>query len=66
MEATVLKRKFMYNGQELVDVDPAMSAQETRDFYSMNYPELATADVVETINDEFVIYTFNKSVGTKG
>jgi PRTRC genetic system protein C len=64
-------RRFMYNGMELPDPSPAdgdqMSKEQVRDTWAGTYPELATAAVKGPTRDGDVdIYTFERSVGTKG
>ena len=67
IEATALTRKFSFNGADLPDPGPAFTAEEVRDIYSNQYPDLSTALVNEpSIKDNVATYTFSRNVGTKG
>lgn len=62
-----LSRKFTFNGANLPDPGDAFSADEVKDIYSSQYPDLSTAIVNEpTISDNVATYTFTRNVGTKG
>jgi PRTRC genetic system protein C len=64
---TQLERVFLYGTARLADPDSSMSPQEVKEFYSMMYPELTTAEIEGfTENGEVIEYTFKKAVGTKG
>ena len=62
-----MARKFTYNGMELPDPSPELSAQQVRDIYSATYPDLATASITgpEKVGDDQV-FKFSRAVGTKG
>lgn len=60
-------RKFIYNGAELEDPNPADTPDAVRKFYAGMYPQLTNASVVgpKTAGEDQV-YEFKVSVGTKG
>lgn len=59
-------RKFVYDGREFPDPNPAWSTDEVRQNMSKFMPELANADT-STREKEGVLYVdFKKRVGTKG
>lgn len=63
-----VRRVFSYNGAVLADPDPTMSPEVVKKHYSnAGYPELTNASTVgpEHTNGK-TVYTFKKSVGTKG
>ncbi|HRO61240.1 MAG TPA: PRTRC system protein C, partial [Burkholderiaceae bacterium] len=66
IEISALKRRFIYNGVALPDVD-GMSAEQVRDLYAAQYPELISCEIqpgaVENGTQEF---RFVRAVGTKG
>jgi len=66
--ATKLKRRFFYDGKELVDPGELLSIQEVRKFYSREYPELNNANFKQEINDKELTLdvTFTAEIGTKG
>jgi PRTRC genetic system protein C len=67
IEVKPITRKFLYNNEELMDPNPEMSANEVLDFYANTYPELTTAQAVETSSEEDTIkYIFVVAKGTKG
>jgi len=67
MQPEILERRFRFSGIELPDPDRSLDIESVRSLYCAAYPELATAAITgpEAIGDKLV-YTFTKSVGTKG
>lgn len=67
LKVETLARVFKYSAMELADPGAAMSPQEVKTFYSALYPELNNSEVEgpET-KGRRLIYTFTRSVGTKG
>ena len=62
-----MARKFMYNGLELPDIDPAMKPDEIRSQHAVTYPELETATVSgPTKRGDDDVYTFSRALGRKG
>ncbi len=45
IEVKTLVREFIYNGMTLPDPGPTFSADQVRDMYTAQYPELTTAAV---------------------
>lgn len=67
IEATVVKRKFRFQGIELEDPGPHMTADQVRDLYSVAYPELTTAEITCLgIENDHQVFEFKKKVGDKG
>jgi len=67
MEAQVITRKFIYNGTELPDPNPAAGVEHVRDALAATHPELATAAIDgPEVKGAVHTYTFVRSVGTKG
>ncbi|RXV64496.1 PRTRC system protein C [Burkholderia stabilis] len=64
---SALVREFTYNGMALMDPGPAFSADQVRDMYAAQYPELTTA-VVDgpEMKGEVMRYTFVRAAGAKG
>lgn len=67
MKVVNLTRKFGYNGITLPDPNPAMSPDDVKTVYAMQYPEL-TNSVVEgpVTKGNTCTYTFIRAVGSKG
>jgi PRTRC genetic system protein C len=67
MQSERLERRFRFSGIELPDPDKLLDVESVRSLYCAAYPELATAAITgpEAIGDKLV-YTFSKSIGTKG
>ena len=66
-----LERKFVFQksgqGITLSDPDPSISAEAVMSFFSNIHPELTTATVQgPEIKDDYAVYTFKTTVGTKG
>ncbi|MHA2040013.1 MAG: PRTRC system protein C [Promethearchaeota archaeon] len=67
LESSKLERVFKYEDTVLPDPDPNMAPKEVMNFYSGQYPELTTASIDgPKIENDQTVYTFGKSVGTKG
>lgn len=66
IEVKEIVRRYRYNGVTLPDV-AGMSPKEIRDLYSVQYPELISAEI-ETgeVVDGVQEITFKRAVGTKG
>ncbi len=67
LEAKAIVRKFIYNGTELPDPNPAANIEAVRDILAQTHAEIANAaiDGPKQVG-EVLTYTFVKSVGTKG
>ncbi|TXG86268.1 MAG: PRTRC system protein C [Thermomicrobiales bacterium] len=67
IEATILKRKFRFQGIELDDPGPHMKPDDVRDMYAAAYAELTTAEVICLgIENDNQVFEFKKKVGDKG
>lgn len=65
--AKPLIRKFVYNGTEIPDPNPAASLDTVRDLLAQTHPEIANAALDGPKQAGAVqTYTFIKSVGEKG
>jgi PRTRC genetic system protein C len=63
----VAVRTFNYNGMELPDPGSSLTLDEVRDIYSATFPELTSAAIEgPEFHGEKIVYSFLKSVGTKG
>jgi PRTRC genetic system protein C len=64
---TRVRRKFVFNGTEMADPDPSLSAEDVKKIYSGQYAQLTNASISgpET-KDGKEVYTFKAAVGTKG
>lgn len=62
-----LTRVFKFNSVTLPCPGAKLTPDEVRDLYSASYPELTNAvtEGPETVGSQ-IVYTFKKSVGTKG
>ncbi len=61
-----MARKFIYDGGEHPDPDPALSVDQVRQLMATFFPELANAEVREIQQGEDTLYEFSRRVGTKG
>lgn len=60
-------RSFSYNGVTLPDPGKNLSVEEVRDVYSASFPEIVSASIEgPEQKGGKLVYTFRKSVGTKG
>jgi PRTRC genetic system protein C len=67
MKIATLERKFKYNSITLPDPNQALSPDAVREFYSAQYPELASAAMEgPTTKDNVATWTFVRAVGSKG
>jgi len=67
MEKIILKRVFLYKGNELSDIDRDMSEDKVLEHYSNIYPELINSVVEQKeIKNDKIYYEFKSNVGTKG
>ena len=67
IKVETLTRKFIYNGTELPDPNPAAGIEAVRDVLAQTHPEIANAAIDGPKQVGAVqTYTFVKSVGTKG
>lgn len=67
VQTNAQRREFLFNKIPLADPDPAMSAQQVKEFYAGSYPELNNAEIEgpEPVGNA-LRYEFRKAVGTKG
>ncbi len=67
LQASPLKRSFALLGMKLPDQNPKLSAEEVRLFYSVQYPDLATASITgpKAVGNN-LIFRFERAIGTKG
>ena len=67
LQASPLKRDFSFQGLKLPDPNPKLTVEEVRSFYSVQYPDLATASITgpEAMGDK-LIFRFERAIGTKG
>jgi len=62
-----VQRVFEHDELSLPDPDPSLTPDEVRSFYGTHYPTLTTATVSgPEMRDGKEVYTFKRSVGTKG
>lgn len=67
LETTPLARKFRYNSVDLPDPGAQYSPDEVRGFYAATFPEIVNATVEgPEKQDDALVYTFRRAVGTKG
>lgn len=67
MKELQLTRSFKYNSVTLPDPNPALSADQIREFYATQYPELNNAVVEGPVTKNgTVTYTFTRAAGAKG
>ena len=67
LQASPLTRSFAYLSLKLPDPDSKLTVEEVRQFYSTQFPDLATASITgpEVVGDKLV-YSFTRHIGTKG
>jgi PRTRC genetic system protein C len=67
MESRVLQKVYEFNGVRLPEISKDLSPEETRNLYSQQYPEIATATITgpEVVGDKLV-YRFSRAIGSKG
>ena len=67
MAVKSLVRVFKHNTNVLTDLDETLSPEAICGVYSNQYPELLNAKVEgPKIENDQAVYTFSKSIGTKG
>lgn len=67
MQIVDIERKFKYNSVTLPDPNPDMSADEVREMYAAQYPELLNAVVEGPVTkDNVSTFTFTRAAGAKG
>jgi PRTRC genetic system protein C len=67
MKVVDITRKFKYNSVDLHDPNPSLSADDVRQFYATQYPELLNAVVEGPVTKAGVAtYTFTRAAGAKG
>jgi len=67
MKIAKLERKFKYNSITLPDPNIGLSPDAVREFYSAQYPELASAMVEGPVtNGNASTWTFVRAAGSKG
>lgn len=67
MKVESLKRKFMYEGEELSDPNNKLKPEEVLDFYSQGYPEFVNAKVVSKgYEGKYEIYEISSNYADKG
>jgi PRTRC genetic system protein C len=60
-------RLFKFDGVELPDPNPKLSAGEVLSFYAHQYPKMVNADVkLEKSEGNTHYYEISKNIGTKG
>ncbi len=67
MESRILQKVYEFNGVRLPEISKDLSPEETRNLYSQQYPDIATATITgpEVVGDKLV-YTFCRHLGAKG
>lgn len=67
VENIAVRRKFIWEGRELPDLNPEKGAEAIKAMHAQDIPELASAIVEGPVTEEGnVVYTFKKRLGTKG
>lgn len=67
MKVVDITRKFKYNSVDLHDPNPSLSADDVRQFYATQYPELLNAVVEGPVTKAGVAtFTFTRAAGAKG
>ena len=67
LTATVITRKFRYNGMNLNDPSPSKTPSQVLEFYSRQFEELTTAVIEGPVTKSgTATYTFTRAVGSKG
>jgi PRTRC genetic system protein C len=67
MESRILQKVYEFNGVRLPAISNDLSPEETRNLYSQQYPDIATATITgpEVVGDKLV-YRFSRAIGSKG
>lgn len=67
IEIQTLVRTFTFNNVPLADPGDEFTAEEVKEMYSAQYPDLISALVQGPVmKDDVATYTFVRNVGTKG
>lgn len=67
LQAETVTRVFEHDQLELPDPDPDMTPEQVREHYATQYPALSNARVqAEGISDGTQVFSFERSIGTKG
>jgi PRTRC genetic system protein C len=68
MRTEKITRAFIFEGRKLPDPDPSATPEQVRETYAAQYPELSTAAIEgpEMTGSGERLYTFARSIGTKG
>ena len=67
VQTAALTRIFRYQALDLPDPDPSASPDEVKRLLSATYPELLSASIQgPALESGAWVYTFKRSVGTKG
>ena len=67
LKIQALTRTFSYNGVALPDPGANLTLEEVRDVYSASFPEIVSSAIEGPVQKgKNLVYTFVKSVGTKG
>ena len=67
IQTTAITRTFLYGGRTLPDPDSSMSPEEVKAFYSAIHADLTNAAVEGgEFEGDTQVFTFRRSVGTKG
>lgn len=67
LEIKKIIRTFTFNGMKLPDPGPDFSAEEVKELFTNQYPDLVTAIIDgPSITDDVAAYTFIRNVGSKG
>ena len=61
-----MTRIFVYDQREFPDPDPNLSVEQVKAMMADFFPELANAEVKESMRGEDAVHQFIKKVGTKG
>lgn len=62
-----MAREFSFNGVKLPDPNPALTAEQVRDFYAATYPDITTASITgpEPVGSK-MRFSFDRAIGSKG
>ena len=60
------QRRFVYDGREFPDPDPALSIDEVRQQLAEFFGELTNADHRSEVRGDAEVITFSRRIGTKG
>ena len=67
MQIQKMQRTFRYAGLTLPDPDQSLDVESVRALFSATYPEITTSAITgPEATDGKLVYTFTKSIGTKG